>query len=148
MHESREDEGSNVIGEVTDHTQNIIELRDEPGDQGHANNFKNTEDDVDRVGNETLALGARTPVAFDDLVGRLHPQGETADDGDSHQKLGRNHYPGTFRKRVQDVFLHTNALVKTSDGNTDNGVNHSHQADGDTGRLDDVVLAVSAQVFL
>ena len=87
MHECGEDEGGDVISEVTDDGENIPEVRDEVGNNGNQDDFDDAEEDIDGVGDEDAALGAGAPVALDHLVDRLHPERESADDGDHHQQV-------------------------------------------------------------
>lgn len=106
MHECGEDEGGDVISEVTDDGENIPEVRDEVGNNGNQDDFDDAEEDIDGVGDEDAALGAGAPVALDHLVDRLHPERESADDGDHHQQVHGDRDPRAVRQRVHDVVLH------------------------------------------
>lgn len=106
MHECGEDEGGDVISEVTDDGENIPEVRDEVGNNGNQDDFDDAEEDIDGVGDEDAALGAGAPVALDHLVDRLHPERESADDGDHHQQVHGDRDPCAVRQRVHDVVLH------------------------------------------
>ena len=106
VHPGGEDEGRDVVGEVTHHAENVAELRHEPRDERDQDDLHDAEDNVRWVGDEVLALGARAPVALHHLVDRLHPQREAADDRDHHHDVHRNSHPRAVRQRLQDVALH------------------------------------------
>ena len=107
MHPGGEDEGGDVIGEISNHGENITEMRHEISNHGNHHNLEDSPENIDGVGDEYLSLGDLSPVSLDHFVDRLHPERESADDGDDHEKVDGIGNPGTVRQRLDNVIHHT-----------------------------------------
>lgn len=103
MHPSGEDEGGDVIREVSDHRQDIAKVRYEVSHDGDDHNLEDSPENVDRAGDEHLTLGDLTPVSLDHFVDGLHPERESTNDGDDHEQIDGISNPSAIRKRLDDI---------------------------------------------
>ena len=106
MHPSGEDEGGNIIREVSNYREDITKVRDEIGNYRDHYDLEDSPEDVDGIRDEHLSLGDLSPVAFDHFIDRLHPERESANDGDDHEKVYGVGNPGAIRERLDNVIHH------------------------------------------
>ena len=103
MHPSGEDEGGDVICEVSDHRQDITKVRDEVSHDGNNHNLEDSPENVDGAGDEHLTLGNLTPVSLNHFVDGLHPERESTNDGDDHEQINGVSNPSAIRKRLNNI---------------------------------------------
>ena len=105
MHDSREDECRQHIGEITNETEDLGERRNSKRNDRNTYDFNNTKNDVFLCLDKQLSPFNLS--LLNSFIDRFHPQRESSSNSNEHGNIQESSQSEFSRKRLHNIVLNT-----------------------------------------